>query len=716
MNSEKQRLVLFLVLAMTSMVAMQFLMDRLGLLPEPPKPAPAAVAEAKDQPKAEPGKEQPPVVAAEEKVEPVDPKAPAVKLQDPAKLVLGSTDPATGYNLQVRVDQKGAGLAEVLSSRFEAERVHGQARKLKRPLSFIKDEPANPTSFGLNLIAEKDDHIPLDNAVWEVVADDQGRLIRPIVERGDEVGQQIVLNTTAGNPPIRLSKTYTLRKGRDALELALTFEGQDQPRRVSYELQGPHGVPIEGEWYTSTYRDIFVGQLGGGKPITLSAYDVVWAVEKNKLKDYTYTELPLEFAGVENQYFAVFLAPNPKPASPEQRWDKETVPYVVHADPIDKPKSDASVMVVSREFAVGPGSPVTHTYSIFAGPKSADVLASFGAEELAKFRKGWQIPILGPLGSLVGKYLITPLLGWTYGVTQGVSRAFGGTRGNYGVAIIMLVIIVRLCLFPLSRKQAIMAKKMQDLQPLMMEVRDKYKDDKEKQMRETLALQKRHGVNMFGGCLPALIQVPIFIGLWQALNNSVSLRHEPFVLWIRNLAAPDMLFRFPFDMQAVPLIGSWIGPYFNVLPLISAALMLVHTKLFSPPATTPEMEQQQKMMKYMVVFMAFMLYKVPSGLGIYFITSSTWAIAERLLLPKTIKSKPIAPIDPLDDGPDGRGGKPGPNGDGSPRGWLAQKLEKLMEEASKDATIRNAQDKARDRGNGPADSGPRPKSKPGKRR
>ena len=186
--------------------------------------------------------------------------------------------------------------------------------------------------------------------------------------------------------------------------------------------------------------------------------------------------------------------------------------------------------------------------------------------------------------------------------------------------------MVRLMMFPLGRKQALMAKKMQELQPYLKEIQEKYKDDKEQQTRETLALYKRHEVNPVGGCLPALIQLPIFVGLWQALNNSVALRHASF-LWIKNLAAPDMLFQFPFE---VPFLGN----YFNLLPFLVVALMLVQTKLFSPPATTPEAEMQQKMMKYMMIFMAFMFYKVPSGLGIYFITSSLWSIGERLLLPK----------------------------------------------------------------------------------
>ena len=118
---------------------------------------------------------------------------------------------------------------------------------------------------------------------------------------------------------------------------------------------------------------------------------------------------------------------------------------------------------------------------------------------------------------------------------------------------------------------------MQDLQPHLKEIQEKYKDDKEQQTKETLALYKRHGVNPVGGCLPALIQLPIFVGLWQALNTSVrpAARDVPLD---RDLAAPDML--VPVSVLEVPFLGDW----FNVLPFVVVALMLVQTKLFSPPA------------------------------------------------------------------------------------------------------------------------------------
>ena len=160
--------------------------------------------------------------------------------------------------------------------------------------------------------------------------------------------------------------------------------------------------------------------------------------------------------------------------------------------------------------------------------------------------------------------------------------------------------------------------------------------------------------------------------------------------------------------------------------------MLVQTKLFAPPPTTPEAEMNQKMMKYMMIVMAFMFYKVPSGLGLYFITSSLWQIGERLLLPKVISTavKPPGEDDTGEDdnghrgrgnaGPGGNGNGNG-NGNGGPQGWLGKRLEKLLEEAAKDKTIRN-NDREGDRGAGRDRdrdrdvARTRPRPRPGKRR
>jgi YidC/Oxa1 family membrane protein insertase len=161
-----------------------------------------------------------------------------------------------------------------------------------------------------------------------------------------------------------------------------------------------------------------------------------------------------------------------------------------------------------------------------------------------------------------------------------------------------------------------------------------------------MELYRKSGVNPFGTCWFMLLQMPIFMGLYFSLQESITFRLAKFPpTWIQNLAAPDMLVSWS---DKIPWIsrpedfGSflYLGPYLNILPIIAVALMIVQQKMMTPPPTDEQQEMQQKMMKYMMIFMGLMFYKVASGLCIYFIASSLWGFAERKLLPKKKSAAP----------------------------------------------------------------------------
>ncbi len=664
MSTEK-RTVLLVILCGVWLVTAPIVMTKLGILPKQ-RPAPNV----------------PPAVAAEEPAEPVAPDA----ANEPAKaeqpriaapvvaviqedLILGSVEPGSGYNLKARLNQAGAAVNRIELSQHEAEREFG--KKQRGPLALVQPVFDTPDSFAISVAAFTEARAPhaalptgepLDTRMWEVVKDAAGKAIRPIPAKdGKAAGQEISFQIPIGDPKVMVTKTFRLRKGTDAIELAIKIESPEADRRVAYKLEGPHGLPIDGEWYTSIFREVLFGLRDESTKPRIDSQLAADVVKKQDSPE-RYMTLPLLFAGVENQYFTVFFEPYPLPVTDAERRDEETKAKVVLLNDKEKQKSDISVEMKTKPFEVGPGHPVEQEYRIFAGPKLVAALEPYGAADLAAYRKKYMWFTM-PGAKELSQYVISPLLDRIYALTKQVANMFGYKNGNYGIAIILLTMTVRLCLFPLSRKQALQAKKMQDIQPLLAALKEKYKDDKEKQMREHFALMKKNNVKMSTGCLLGLIQLPIFVGLWQALNNSVALRHASF-LWIDNLAAPDMLFRFPFE---IPLIGSYLGPYFNLLPFAVMALMLLQMHLFTPPASTPEQEQSQKIMKPLMVFMAFMFYKVPSGLGIYFITSSSWAICERLLLPKMVKHHPIQPDDDLDEEIAPARPKLGPNGNGRQR-------------------------------------------------
>jgi YidC/Oxa1 family membrane protein insertase len=293
--------------------------------------------------------------------------------------------------------------------------------------------------------------------------------------------------------------------------------------------------------------------------------------------------------------------------------------------------TNVSARLVSNKLSIPPGQRVKHEYQLFVGPKQPPLLAQYGTDGTT-------------LGDLV--YFGWAIWGVVAAFLTKVLHLFYSLVGNYGIAIIMLTVVVRLCMFPLSRKQALSAQKMQELQPEMKKINEKHKGNNEARARAMQELWRKHNYNPMGGCLLAFVQLPIFIGLYRALMIDVELRGAPLfseaIRWCSNLGAPDMLFYWGnwFPQFLFGETG-WLGPYFNVLPLITIVLFLVQQKMFMPPPTDEQSAMQQKIMTYMMIFMGVLFYKVASGLCLYFIASSLWGIGERKLLPKMIgKSAP----------------------------------------------------------------------------
>jgi len=418
--------------------------------------------------------------------------------------------------------------------------------------------------------------------------------------------------------------TVTIEVRRDA----------DAPIDVAYRLDGPNGLPTEGWWYlnkisrnwsASGMRDIAanVDNLGPQLVNCSAVY------KKEKVSWDT-----VNYVGVDTPYFSSILIPQ---KTPEVQWFYQVRPILVGALPTDQANrelhhenprlANTSCQIVSKTVTISRNEPLKHQYQLFAGPKQRDLLLQYTAEastypvnlaELIYY--GWQIWawFAKPLSYLLHFFAQIP----------GV---------NYGLAIILLTVLVRLCMFPMSRQQALGAQKMQLLAPEMKKINEKYKNELEKKHKAMQELYRKHNYNPLSGCLPMFIQLPIFIGLYRALAVNIELRQAPLISdtfgWATNLAAPDMLFRWSGFMPS--FIVSYMGPYFNLLPVLTVILFIWQQKMFMPPPADENAALQQKMMQYMMIFMGYMFFTVPSGLCIYFIASSLWGIAERKLLPKT---------------------------------------------------------------------------------
>jgi YidC/Oxa1 family membrane protein insertase len=198
--------------------------------------------------------------------------------------------------------------------------------------------------------------------------------------------------------------------------------------------------------------------------------------------------------------------------------------------------------------------------------------------------------------------------------------------GNFGVAIICLTIIVRTIMFPIAQKQFRSMAAMKVLQPKMKAIQERHKDDKARQQQEMLNLYKEEKVNPMAGCLPIVIQIPIFYALYKTLIVSVEMRHKPFALWIKDLSAPD-------PMTPVNLFGflHFTPPSYlalGVLPILFGVTMYLQTKLNPPPADPV----QKQMMGIMPWFMMFIFAPFAAGLQLYYVCNNLFGLAQQAWL------------------------------------------------------------------------------------
>jgi YidC/Oxa1 family membrane protein insertase len=205
-----------------------------------------------------------------------------------------------------------------------------------------------------------------------------------------------------------------------------------------------------------------------------------------------------------------------------------------------------------------------------------------------------------------------------------VLNFFYGYLHNYGWAIILLTILVKIVFWPLTHKSYKSMKDMQKLQPKMAKIREKHKDNKEKMNQEMMALYKTYKVNPMGGCLPMVIQIPVFFALYSLLGYAIELRHAPFILWITDLAAPD---RLPIGIP-IPYVGEGIP----VLTLLMGASMFIQQKM-TPTTGDPT---QAKIMLFLPVVFTFMFINFAAGLVLYWLVNNVLSIGQQYYINKYV--------------------------------------------------------------------------------
>ncbi len=270
----------------------------------------------------------------------------------------------------------------------------------------------------------------------------------------------------------------------------------------------------------------------------------------------------------------------------------------------------------ARDVAPGGKTEVVHRF--FAGAKVVSLLGDY-QENLGIERFdmavdwGWFFFLTKP---------IFLLLDWLYGIV-----------GNFGVAILLLTVILKAVFFPLANKSYESMAKMKKIQPEMLSLRERWKDDPAKQQQEMLALYRREKVNPVSGCLPMLLQIPVFFSLYKVLYVTIEMRHAPFFGWIQDLSAPDPTSIFnlfgllPYAVPAVLIIGAW--------PILNGIVMWVQMKM-NPPAPDPT---QQRIFGLMPWVFTFMLASFPAGLVIYWAWNGLLSITQQYLIMRRMKAE-----------------------------------------------------------------------------
>lgn len=369
----------------------------------------------------------------------------------------------------------------------------------------------------------------------------------------------------------RVEKVYSLEPGHYDVALSVRVRN-GTPAAVKDQL----GLGLALDYSAEEDKYIFTG------PTYLRGEDLVQVKVKDLKKGPKEDSGAISWAALLEKYFLV--AAIPREAGSTVRVDRR--------EGRDKV---LEVVLAGKAFDLAPGTETTVAYRLYVGPKLGEALTPLGANLTRVIDYGWFTVIARPLLAFL--------------------KAIYRVTGNYGLAIIVLTTLVKAAFWPLSAKSFRSMQKMKDLQPKMAKLKERYGNDRERLNTEVMQLYKTHKVNPLGGCLPMLLQIPVFFALYRVLLSSIELRHAPFLLWITDLSVKD--------------------PYY-VTPLVMGVTMFIQQKLTPATGTDPV---QAKMMQYgMPAIFTFMFLNFPAGLVVYWLVNNILSIAQQGMMMRQSKA------------------------------------------------------------------------------
>jgi YidC/Oxa1 family membrane protein insertase len=358
---------------------------------------------------------------------------------------------------------------------------------------------------------------------------------------------------------------------------------------------------------------------------------------------------PLLWFGTCSNYFDAIVQPEPSQLTPTATASMNVpltprpgaVDYVaavtaqlLNPDATEPAQRKVQLLLTTTMLTVPPGDTLTLPMNVFFGPKQRSLVNS---EYYNSYPRSYGATLQTSGGFCVSNCAPSALIS----LLVMLLGAFHMVTRDWGLSIICLVCLVRLILHPILKRSQANMMRMGKMGPEMEKLRQKYGDDKEALGKAQLAMMKQQGLGPLLGCLPLFLQAPIFISLYTCLQTTFELRHAPFLYgltWIKDLAQPDRLIYFPnhaLDLGHFAHIDA-----LNILPLVTGVVSFISQRINQksmPKALTPEQEQQQKMMQWMVLIFPLIMYSLPSGLNLYYLASTTIGVFEAQAIRKHIK-------------------------------------------------------------------------------
>ncbi|MCF7955370.1 MAG: membrane protein insertase YidC, partial [Phycisphaerae bacterium] len=596
--------------------------------------------------------------------EPVEPSPATIKAAvDPSlkyrvvngdleTVLLGSTDKGTGFKFAVELTSRGASIAQASLSEWDDR--NPKDPKPLEILSPVERKGGDVYSLSNGIFRIGDQQIDLSMLNWKAAQ----------VAKGDDgsesVSFQAVLFTRAKledgsekkTDAVKLVKTFTVTPGSYDVNMSLDVTNLDggSVKPVMY-LQGPAGIEREGS--RQDMRAVVSGFLVG-ETVESSKRDQrkLYSAMKPGAKSSAKEKLDLSlknnkgkflWSAITNKYFAAIVRPVPNEG--EEFSTDVILGKGQYFDPISfeaKPDGDEDISfgmtISSGEIAAG--ASVSYDFQVFVGPKIKDLF-----EDNPIYKKLGYIQTVSFMACFCcPDAIINPM---SFGIMWLMKMMYPFVLHNYGIVIIIFVLLIRFVLHPVTKKSQVSMMKMQKItsDPEMVAIKKKYANNRQELQKATMQFYRDRNISPAAGMMsmvPMMLQMPIWIALYRAIYANIELRGAGFLpVWITDLSVPDALYTFSTPI-VVPFVG-WTIDSFNLLPVLLGVAMFLQQKLM-PQQTgknvDPQVAQQQKMMLFMMPFMMLIfLYTAPSGLNLYIMASTFGGVFEQTVIRKHIREK-----------------------------------------------------------------------------